>query len=64
VLVPATLARRLVAIGQLHRARGYPDPTRSELVRLTFRGIRRTFGAAQRQAAPLTKEILIEVLGR
>src|SRR5690242_11721811 len=40
----ATLARRVVGIRAAHVARGFADPTDSELVRLTFRGIRRTFG--------------------
>jgi hypothetical protein len=38
-LSTATLARRLVAIGKAHTMQGLPSPTRSELVRLTLRGI-------------------------
>jgi integrase len=52
----ATLARRLVAIRRAHALRGLPDPVQSELVRLTFRGIRRAHGRPQRRAAALTTE--------
>lgn len=54
VLSTATLARRLVSIRVTHLGRGFPDPTRSELVRLTFRGIRRKHGQSQRRVAALT----------
>jgi integrase len=54
VLGMATLARRLVGIRVTHVARGFPDPTRSELVRLTFRGIRRKHGQAQRRVTALS----------
>jgi integrase len=50
----ATLARRLVGIRLTHVARGLPDPTRLELVRLTFRGIRRKHGQPQRRVSALT----------
>jgi integrase len=59
----ATLARRLVAIGQAHAVRGIPNPTRSDVVRLTMRGIRRTYGAPQRRVAALTKEDVLSVVG-
>src|SRR5436190_1650626 len=52
----ATLARRLVAIRRAHALRGLPDPVRSELVRQTFRGIRRAHGRPQRRAAALRME--------
>src|SRR6266545_8383563 len=52
-LAVSTLARRLVAIRSAHRRRSLPDPTRSELVRLTLRGIRRKCGRPQRQVAAL-----------
>jgi hypothetical protein len=34
----ATLARRLAGVRTAHVERGFPDPTKSELIRLTFRG--------------------------
>ena len=44
----ATLVRRLASISKAHRARGLSNPTRSELVRTTLRGIKRTRGCTQR----------------
>jgi integrase len=58
----ATLARRLVAIRRAHALRGLPDPVRSELVRLTFRGIRRAHGRPQRRAAALTTERIATIM--
>lgn len=37
----ATLGRRLSGIRAAHVERGFPDPTKGELIRLTFRGIHR-----------------------
>lgn len=39
---PATLQRWLVAIGKAHTTQSLPNPCKSELVHLTYRGIRRT----------------------
>ena len=58
----ATLARHLVAIRRAHALRGLPDPVRSELVRLTFRGIRRAHGRPQRRAAALTAERIAAIM--
>lgn len=58
----ATIVRRLAAIGKAHRSRGLADPTKSELVKATLRGIRRAHGTAQLQAKPLLKEDLFAVL--
>ena len=58
----ATLARRVASISKAHAAKGLPSPARSELVRSTLRGIRRTHGQPQRRARPLTKEDLFSVL--
>lgn len=54
----STLMRRIVGIGKAHEARGFPNPVRSELVRATLQGIRRTHGSARREARPLMKEEL------
>jgi integrase len=65
-LAVATLARRLVAIGRAHTSQGQINPCQTDLVRLTMRGIRRTYGRPQRQALALTKEqmkTLIACLG-
>jgi integrase len=60
--VVATLARRLVAIRRAHALQGLPDPVRSELVRLTFRGIRRAHGRPQRRAAALATEEMAAIV--
>ncbi len=58
----ATLGRRLVAIRRAHALQGLPDPVRSELVRLTFRGIRRAHGRPQRRAAALLAEEMAAIV--
>src|SRR5437763_2954962 len=61
-LAVATLVRHLASISKAHEARGLPNPTRSELVRATLRGIRRTRGCAQREAKPLLRDDLLLLL--
>src|SRR5262245_34070285 len=58
----ATLVRRIASISKAHQARGAPNPTRSELVRTTLRGIKRARRCAQRQAKPLLREELLLVV--
>jgi hypothetical protein len=58
----ATLARHLVAIRRAHALQGLPDPVRSELVRLTFRGIRRVHGRPQRRAAAVLAEEMAAIV--
>jgi len=58
----ATLIRRIATISKAHEARGLPNPCRSEIVRATLRGIKRTRGLAQREARPLLREDLFRVL--
>lgn len=60
----STLTRRMVAISKAHDARGQTNPVKSELVRATLRGIRRTHGTALRRARPLIKEELFDVLAQ
>lgn len=50
-----TIIRRVVGIGRAHVSQGHTDPTKSDLVRTVLRGVRRVKGSAQRQAAPLLK---------
>jgi integrase len=62
----ATLVRRIASISKAHQARGASNPTRSELVRTTLRGIKRTRRCAQRQAKPLLREdlfLLLDAMG-
>lgn len=63
-LTVATLSRRTVAIGKAHVMAGLANPTTSELVKLTIRGIRRTCGQPQRQAAAAIKEDVLEMVSR
>jgi integrase len=49
-------------ISKAHEARALQNPTRSELVRATMRGIKRTRGCAQREARPLLRDDLLLVL--
>jgi site-specific recombinase XerD len=62
-LTVATLSRRLVAIGKAHTMQGLPNPCSSDLVRMTMRGIRRTRGKPQRQAAAAIKEDVLAMVG-
>jgi hypothetical protein len=61
-LAVASLVRHVASISKAHEARGLPNPTRSELVRATMRGIKRTRGCAQREAKPLLRDDLLVVL--
>jgi integrase len=63
-LAVATLVRHLASISKAHRTRGLPNPTRSELVRTTLQGIKRTRGCTQQQAKPLLLEDLLLVLDK
>jgi site-specific recombinase XerD len=58
----STLGRRAAAIRYAHKLAGQPDPTESQDVRSALRGVRRTIGAAQRQKAPATAEVLAAML--
>jgi integrase len=62
MLSVATLARRVIAIRRAHALGGLPDPTKSELVRLTLRGVRRLHGRPQRRVAPLRLEHLADIV--
>lgn len=54
----ATLERKLAAVASAHAAAGFSSPTRTALVRRTLQGVRRVHGEAQKQALPLTPEVL------
>lgn len=58
----ATLQRWLVSLGRAHTTQGWPDPTQTELVKTTFKGIRRRHGRPQRQVAPLVRDELVALL--
>jgi integrase len=61
-LAVASLVRHVASISKAHEARGLLNPTRSELVRATLRGIKRTRGCGQREAKPLLRDDLLLVL--
>jgi len=58
----ATLVRRIATLSKAHEARGLLNPCRSEIVRATLRGVKRTRGVAQREAKPLLREDLFRVV--
>jgi integrase len=61
-LTVATLVRRVATISKAHQAKDLTNPCRAEIVRATLRGIKRTFGTAQREAKPLLREDLFLIL--
>lgn len=54
----STLKQRLAGLSQWHVSQGFPDPTKSPLVRQVLRGIRTLHPAQPKQAAPLLLEHL------
>ena len=58
----ATLCRRLVSIGKAHTSQSMRSPTNDDLVKAVLRGIRRTYGRAQRQVAPAIKEDVLAMV--
>jgi len=61
---PSTLSRYAAAISKVHRIRSLPDPTASELVKSTLRGIRRSGLRLCEDAIakPLVRDDLFKVL--
>ncbi|MDN8035515.1 site-specific integrase [Burkholderia vietnamiensis] len=59
---PYTISRRVVAISRAHTSQGLPAPSKTDLVRTVLRGIQKTHGAPQRQAAPLLKHDMLKLL--
>lgn len=62
ILAVSSLNRRLAAINKLHEIGNHPSPTKSEIVRMTMRGIRREHSVQQRQASPLLRDDLIAIV--
>src|SRR5208337_1900354 len=62
MLSVATLVRRIATLSKAHQARGLPNPCRSEIVRATMRGVKRTRGVATREEKTLLREDLFRVL--
>lgn len=59
---PTTIELRLWAISEMHRAAFLPTPCRHRLVELSLKAVKRTYGAGIRQAAPLGKKEILEVI--
>ncbi|RDI63540.1 site-specific integrase [Nocardia pseudobrasiliensis] len=58
----ATLERKSAAIAAVHAANGLASPTRSDVVRLTLRGIRRTRRTPPRRKRPVLLSTLEQLL--
>ena len=61
-LSPATLNRRIVSINRAHTSQGLFSPAKSDLVKATMRGIRRTKSTKQRQVEPILKNNLFDMV--
>ena len=57
----ATIRLHKAALAAVHKAHGHDDPTDHEGVRRIMQGIARSHGRAQKQAKPLTAEVLAAV---
>jgi integrase len=58
----ATLERKSAAIAAVHAANGLPSPTRTDVVRLTLRGIRRTRRSRPTRKRPILLHTLEQLL--
>lgn len=52
----STLQQRLAALADWHHTHGFPDPTKSHIVRKVMKGIRALHPAQQKQARPIQLE--------
>ncbi|WP_375690201.1 site-specific integrase [Pseudooceanicola sp. LIPI14-2-Ac024] len=59
-----TIETRLWAIAEYHRSHFQPNPCRHRLVELALKGVKRRYGAAVRQAPPLTKLEVLKTIRR
>jgi hypothetical protein len=57
-----TVCRKVASIGAMYRVAGRRSPTRDDVVRTTLAGIRRNLGTKPRRAAPLTADLLRQVV--
>ncbi len=57
-LASASIRRKIVSIGSIHRRLELPDPTKAGCVRLAARKMHRKLGRACKQAQPINKDIL------
>jgi integrase len=59
----STIIRYVSSLSKIHELSGWPNPTRSELVRQALSGLRKTRGMRARQAPALTGKELLKILG-
>lgn len=62
-LALSTLQQRLAALAGWHKAHGFADPTKSQLVRKVMKGIRTLHPMQQKQARPMQLEQVTEIVG-
>ena len=58
----STLKQRSVAIGQWHQDQGFPDPSKTPLVKKVLKGIRELHPVQSKQARPLQLESLQQII--
>jgi integrase len=63
-LKASTIRRRIAAIAAKHRTAKHPSPTQDENVRLVAKGMSRTLGNEQRQAAALSSAEIRAIVGK
>lgn len=62
-LAISTLKQRLAALAQWHIDQGFPDPTKSPVVRKVLKGIQTLHPAQEQHAKPLQIDHLVQVVG-
>lgn len=62
-LALSTLQQRLAALADWHKAHGFTDPTKSQLVRKVMKGIRALHPMQQKQARPMQLQQVTEIVG-
>jgi hypothetical protein len=55
---PSSISRRIAGIRYAHLLAGHEPPSQAEMVKATFRGIRRSVGSAPKRKQPLTADSL------
>ena len=56
-----TLRQRLAALSRWHTDQGFPDPTKSALVRQVLKGIRSVHATPEKRARPLELSVLQQI---
>ena len=61
-IASSTIGNRLWAIGEYHQANFCASPTKHQIVDLALKGVKRTYGTALRQSAPLCKKEVLQIV--